>query len=710
MVCSVPAVEFGLVLGPFFPPREEMSSQDAVALQLRFADRAAESGFEYVSMGHHYLSGPLAQFFQPIPLAASILTRHPSLSVATTIFLLPYHNPVEMAEHVATLDALAPGRFILGVGAGYRRAEAEAAGIANASRKERLAESIEAMRLLWRGGPCSFEGRHYRFHDADIGISTADPNGPPILIGADTVETVAKIPSLGGDHWIANPRNSVTFIREALPVYREALSAEGRDFRGLPLLRNVYLTDDEQSGLRALGQSLQKMAAIQANWGQPGERARPSIDEVRREKQIILGNAEQVAESLVELNRDVAAECVFLTLLPPRMDPGASLEMVAALGEQVLPPSARGRHRVAVLGLVAGDVDVAGAERARLSRVGVVGMPPDAPGVVREQVNRDGRLGRGRSDSVDVVPRRDQGVEVALAGAHAARPARGRSRSGRRSPRPACRGRGRRDPRRDGRGSASPTPAARPGRRATAIRRRLRYSSHWPIPPPIPLSGAGSRYSAGSQSESASRSAKPGLIASHASSGDEAPSIASRTLATNNLTTGVSRTNAASGMEPVTQLAERVRERAALDREAAEDAHQPLLALGSEPEHVDAPVFRRALAPDQAGLLRPLDQLGHRRLAEVEVAAEPAHGRRLRPVLGRLDHQQQVVALGRQPGLVRRALGAMDETPQLCPERRGPFELVPKPALGSVLFLDCHRLASPVDQFRSVTTGPGLVQ
>jgi alkanesulfonate monooxygenase SsuD/methylene tetrahydromethanopterin reductase-like flavin-dependent oxidoreductase (luciferase family) len=330
-------MEFGLVLGPFFPPREEMTSKDAVALQLRFAERAAESGFEYVSMGHHYLSGPLAQFFQPIPLAAAILTNYPSVSVATTIFLLPYHNPVEMAELVATLDALSPGRLVLGVGAGYRRAEAEAAGITNSSRKERLAESISAMRLLWRGGPCSFEGRHYRFHDADIGISTADPDGPPILIGADTIETVGSIPSLGGDHWIANPRNSVTFIRNALPVYREALAADGREFEGIPLLRNVYLSNDEEAAKRTLGQAVQRMAAIQASWGQPGERARPSLDELRREKQIILGNAEQIAESLVELNRDVGAECVFLTCYLPGMDPEESLDMVIALGEDVLP-------------------------------------------------------------------------------------------------------------------------------------------------------------------------------------------------------------------------------------------------------------------------------------------------------------------------------------------------------------------------------------
>src|SRR5438093_6809819 len=66
------------------------------------------------------------------------------------------------------------------------------------------------------------------------------------------------------------------------------------------------------------------------------------------------------------------------------------------------------------------------------------------------------------------------------------------------------------------------------------------------MPPPIPLSGAGTRYSPGSQSGSASRLANRGLIASQASSGEAAPAIATRTSATKARTVGVSRTNSFS--------------------------------------------------------------------------------------------------------------------------------------------------------------------
>ena len=70
------------------------------------------------------------------------------------------------------------------------------------------------------------------------------------------------------------------------------------------------------------------------------------------------------------------------------------------------------------------------------------------------------------------------------------------------------------------------------------------------MPPPIPLAGAGARKPPGSQSRSESSAANDGLIAAHASSGVSAPPIAVRTPATNERTSGTSRTNSASSTGP----------------------------------------------------------------------------------------------------------------------------------------------------------------
>jgi alkanesulfonate monooxygenase SsuD/methylene tetrahydromethanopterin reductase-like flavin-dependent oxidoreductase (luciferase family) len=329
-------MEFGLVLGPFLPPREEMTSKAAFDLQMEFCARAASSGFDGVSMGHHYLSGPYAQFFQPIPLCGHILAKFPDLYVATTVLLLPYQNPVEIAEQVATIDAMSPGRLLLGVGQGYRTDEAEGAGIDQASRRSRLAECIEAMRLLWADGVSSFEGQHFSFHDADIGARPADPHGPPILVGADAPRTIARIPEIGGDHWIASPRTSVSFVKEVLPAYKRALDAAGREFRGLPMMRTAYVGDDEHDAQAVVMKSFERMFLIQSKWGQPGERSNLSFEQLKTEK-ILLGSPEQVAEGLIALHAELGVEFAFLHVYTPGMDPSAALDMVSRLGEETLP-------------------------------------------------------------------------------------------------------------------------------------------------------------------------------------------------------------------------------------------------------------------------------------------------------------------------------------------------------------------------------------
>ena len=88
---------------------------------------------------------------------------------------------------------------------------------------------------------------------------------------------------------------------------------------------------------------------------------------------------------------------------PERSEPGPPSRPVPPRSVRVLRP----------VGVVAGDVDVAGAERPRLPRFCVVRVSPDAARVVRQQVDGDGRLGGRRPHPVDVVVRRDQRVEVA---------------------------------------------------------------------------------------------------------------------------------------------------------------------------------------------------------------------------------------------------------------------------------------------------------
>lgn len=329
-------MRFALMLGPVYPPRDLLPSERAFAYHRRFLETAEAVGFDGVSVNHHYLVGPEAQCFQPLVTAAYVLARFPRLHVLTSVLLIPYHNPVEIAEQVATIEMIAPGRLLLGVGQGYREAEAAALGITHTSRRDRMAEGITALRSLWHEGDASFQGEYYRFEHADIGVKPSDRSGPPILVAADKLKTVARVPRIGGDHWLPSPRHTKAFLREALDVYRAALEKEGRPFRGIPLQRDICVARSEREAEDLMRTSYEAMLTMQHRWGQPGERYDLPFDELKKDR-VILGDPAQVAEEIVDLHNEFHAEFLSFRAYTPGMDPERALDVVRLIGEDVLP-------------------------------------------------------------------------------------------------------------------------------------------------------------------------------------------------------------------------------------------------------------------------------------------------------------------------------------------------------------------------------------
>ena len=157
-------MEIGLFLNTQFPEGDNLAPRIAeMAMQVR---TARDVGFASVLFPHHYLTAPL-QMFQITPLMAYLLREAEGMIVAPGILILPLLNPVHVAEEAATFDLLSNGRFVLGVGLGYREPEFTALGIKLSERASRFSESIGLMRRLWAekrvnsSGPAFF-GRRLR--------------------------------------------------------------------------------------------------------------------------------------------------------------------------------------------------------------------------------------------------------------------------------------------------------------------------------------------------------------------------------------------------------------------------------------------------------------------------------------------------------------------------------------------------------------------
>jgi alkanesulfonate monooxygenase SsuD/methylene tetrahydromethanopterin reductase-like flavin-dependent oxidoreductase (luciferase family) len=326
-------VKFGVYVGPFYPG--EMDGVQAFDLALAMVQTAHQSGFDGIFAAHHYALGPSHMGFHPFVMLARMAAEFPDGHLGTAAFLLPLTHPLEVAEATSLLDVMCGGKLLFGVGQGYRKLEFESFGVPRAERGARLAEAVQAVRTLWTEESASFSGRFYRFADVSIRPKPIQRGGPPVWVGADTVESVARTPDIG-DGWIASGRHTRTFIREALPGYRRRLEERERTFDGLPMFREMHVAAESRQAEEEMKEAFRAMYESYARWGQPGERYDLEFDQLKEER-ILVGSPEEVAERVNEYRDEFGVPFMWFRLYYPGMDPELALETIRLFGQEVIP-------------------------------------------------------------------------------------------------------------------------------------------------------------------------------------------------------------------------------------------------------------------------------------------------------------------------------------------------------------------------------------
>jgi alkanesulfonate monooxygenase SsuD/methylene tetrahydromethanopterin reductase-like flavin-dependent oxidoreductase (luciferase family) len=163
------------------PPFAATTFAAQYAACLEMCEWAERIGADSVTLSEHH-GDPAGFTPAPITLAAAVLGRTRRIPVSIAAALAPLHDPVRLAEQLATVDCLAPGRLSVVLGAGYRVAEFEMAGVDRRRRGPLLEECVEVLRAAWRDGQ-AFDWRGRR---VVVTPPPATPGGPPVLIGGKT--------------------------------------------------------------------------------------------------------------------------------------------------------------------------------------------------------------------------------------------------------------------------------------------------------------------------------------------------------------------------------------------------------------------------------------------------------------------------------------------------------------------------------------------
>jgi alkanesulfonate monooxygenase SsuD/methylene tetrahydromethanopterin reductase-like flavin-dependent oxidoreductase (luciferase family) len=160
------ARRFGIFLSAQHPPA--MAPSQIVRDCCEQVRLARTLGFDDVSAGQHFLTQPY-QMLQLVPLLARIAADAGEMRVCSGIILLTLLNPVEVAENAATLDAITDGRFVLGLGLGYRQQENDAFALP-ARRLSIFEQKVDVVRRLLEGEVVTAEGHGFKLERQRLAI------------------------------------------------------------------------------------------------------------------------------------------------------------------------------------------------------------------------------------------------------------------------------------------------------------------------------------------------------------------------------------------------------------------------------------------------------------------------------------------------------------------------------------------------------------
>jgi probable F420-dependent oxidoreductase len=200
---------------------------------------------------------PSTPFFEPLTALAVVAGVTERIRLGTSVLVIPHRHPLLTGKMLATLDAIAPGRVILGAGVGWMREEIEALGVPYARRGAWTDEAIAVMRALWREERAAFAGEFFRF--GPLACEPKPRHGAiPIWIGGHTAVALRRVARLGDGWHAAFPTPAA--MAAGIDQLRAECDRARRDFSTLTLSARVGLPARRPAdGVRSEIEELRKL-------------------------------------------------------------------------------------------------------------------------------------------------------------------------------------------------------------------------------------------------------------------------------------------------------------------------------------------------------------------------------------------------------------------------------------------------------------------
>ena len=318
-------MRFGLFGGARTKRAVGLADSQGYAAFIDYVQEAERLDFQSLFMVEHHFTGQ-GQVSASLTLLAYLAAKTSRIRLGTAVVVLPWHNPVLIAEQAATLDLLSNGRFDFGVGKGYRAAEFDGFCIPPVEAAERFDEAIAVIRQAWTSeARFSHHGKRWHFDNVVVEPAPIQQPHPPLWLAAGSTESIRRA-ARDGFNLLLDQLASVEQIIERVAIFRAECERVGRAYDGrmVAVARALQMIHTEEE--RAAAYETRKRVVGVIGDLHKGRKA-ASIEE---DDAALLGTPAEIIARIRRLEAG-GVETILLA------DPNASVANLRAFAAEVMP-------------------------------------------------------------------------------------------------------------------------------------------------------------------------------------------------------------------------------------------------------------------------------------------------------------------------------------------------------------------------------------
>jgi alkanesulfonate monooxygenase SsuD/methylene tetrahydromethanopterin reductase-like flavin-dependent oxidoreductase (luciferase family) len=308
--------------GPFYSSMLE---------QVEFAD---QNGFDSIWITEHHFTddGYLAA---ATPMMAAIAARTRNAKIGSYVILVPFYNPLRLAEDAALIDVVSNGRLRLGLGLGYRLEEFAAFNIPREQRLGRTLETIEILKRAWTGERFSFYGKYFTIKEARVLPRPISRPYPELLWGGMAPAAIRR-----------GARLDLGFAcnlgAKEIATYQDELRRRGKDPKDYSIVntRLIFVDDREEQAWRTIEPCVMYQMEMYGKWlaeGQIETSGHYTPDPTALRNGALLGPPDRIVEQLRKIIASTPmTEIAFMNQFPG-LDPAKAMRSLERIAREVLP-------------------------------------------------------------------------------------------------------------------------------------------------------------------------------------------------------------------------------------------------------------------------------------------------------------------------------------------------------------------------------------